>query len=59
MEDFENWLEYLEIQTLTDELKEEILEREKELYENAQSEGYGEGYSEAKHDIIDHLTYKM
>ena len=30
MDDFKNWLEDLEIQTLTDELKEAILERAKE-----------------------------
>lgn len=59
MEDFKEWLEDLEIQTLTGMLKDEILERVNELYESAQSEGYGEGYSEAKHDIIDHLTYRM
>jgi len=55
MEDFENWLEELDIQTLTDELKKEILER----VEDACTDAYGEGYSEAKHEIIEHITNKM
>jgi hypothetical protein len=36
MEDFEQWLNDLDLQTLTDELKEEILERVYMLYNNAQ-----------------------
>lgn len=60
MEDFERWLiDELETQTLTDELKDEIFQRVKELYTDAQGEGYDEGYSDAKHEIIDYLTYKM
>ena len=55
MEDFEDWLEDLETQTLTDELKKEILEK----VEILQEEYYGLGYAEAKHEIIDHITYKM
>jgi len=55
MKNFENWLEDLDIQTLTDELKKEILER----VEDACTDAYNEGYSEAKHEIIDHITYKM
>ena len=30
-----------------------------ELHEQAQNEGYEEGYGEAKHEIIEYLTYKM
>jgi hypothetical protein len=55
MEDFQDWLEDLETQTLTDELKREILEKVEILYEDS----YGLGYAEAKHEIIDHITYKM
>jgi hypothetical protein len=55
MEDFQDWLEDLETQTLTDELKKEILEK----VEILQEESYGLGYSEAKYEIIDHITFKM
>jgi hypothetical protein len=59
IDEFNEWIEGLDLQTLTDELKREILERVRDLHEDAQSEGYGEGYSEAKHEIIDHITFKM
>ena len=40
MEDFERWLiDELETQTLTDELKDEILERLRELEDDAYEEG--------------------
>ena len=55
MVDFENWLEVLKNQTLTDELIKEILER----VENIQENSYGEGYGDAKHEIINHITYEM
>jgi uncharacterized protein (UPF0335 family) len=48
MEDFENWLENLNIQTLTAELKQEILEKVEDIHEDA----YGEGYDDAKNEII-------
>jgi hypothetical protein len=54
-EDFEDWLENLETQTLTDELKREILERVRDLHEDA----YGLGYAEANHEIIDLLTSRL
>ena len=38
MEDFEQWLNDLDLQTLTDELKEEILERVYMLYDNTQEQ---------------------
>jgi hypothetical protein len=38
MEDFEQWLNDLDLQTLTDELKEEILERVYMLYNDAQEQ---------------------
>ena len=55
MEDFQDWLEDLETQTLTDELKREILEKVEILYEDS----YGLGYAEAKHEIIDLLTSRL
>jgi hypothetical protein len=51
MIEFENWLEDLDIQTLTDELKKEILER----LEDACKDAYDEGYSEAKDDMLNYL----
>jgi hypothetical protein len=38
MEDFEQWLNDLDLQTLTDELKEEILERVYMLYNDTQEQ---------------------
>jgi hypothetical protein len=53
MEDFERWLiDELEIQTLTDELKNEILERVSELEDNTYEEGRNEGMHVAKELII-------
>ena len=51
MIDFENWLEDLEIQTLTEELKKEILKRVDDLHKDA----YGEGYGDAKDTMYNHL----
>jgi len=53
MEDFERWLiDELETQTLTDELKNEILERVSELEDNTYEEGRTEGMNVAKELII-------
>jgi hypothetical protein len=52
MEDFEDWLENLETQTLTDELKNEILERVNELHEDA----YMEGKEQAKFEISNYIN---
>ena len=52
MEDFERWLEDLELQTLTDELKNEILERVQELEDDAYEEGRDEGTHVAQELII-------
>ena len=38
MENFERWLNDLDLQTLTDELKEEILERVYMLYNDTQEQ---------------------
>ena len=60
MEDFERWLiDELQTQTLTDELKNEILERVRDLHECAYREGHDEGYADAKHEIIEHITFHM
>jgi hypothetical protein len=53
MEDFERWLiDEVETQTLTDELKDEILEKVKFALEDA----YGEGYHDAKESILNHIN---
>ena len=51
MEDFIDWLNDLDTQTLTDELKKEILER----VQDVQQDAYGEGYSEAKDNMFNYL----
>ena len=55
MVDFENWLEVLKNQTLTDKLIKEILEK----VEDMQEDSYSKGYGDAKHEIINHITYEM
>jgi hypothetical protein len=53
MEDFERWLiDELETQTLTDELKNEILEKVSELHEDA----YMEGKEQAKFEISNYIN---
>ena len=59
MQELIEWLEGLEVQTLTDELKSEIIEKVQDLVDEATSEAFHDGYSDAKHDIIEYLTYKM
>ena len=51
MENFIDWLDDLDIQTLTDELKKEILERVEVLVQDA----YGDGYFEAKDNMLNYL----
>jgi uncharacterized membrane protein len=48
IDEFNEWIEGLDLQTLTDELKEEIITKVRELYEDAQVEGY----TEAKDNMI-------
>jgi hypothetical protein len=55
MESFEAWLEELPIQTLTYELKDEILQRLTIKIE----ESYGQGYSDAKEDILNLIENKI
>lgn len=52
MEDFEQWLNDLDLQTLTDELKEDIIEKMQTVHEDA----YSEGYRDAKENMLDYLT---
>jgi hypothetical protein len=55
MEDFKEWLEDLETQTLTGELKDEILERVQELYDDTYHEAYPEGKEHAKFEISGYI----
>jgi len=48
IDEFNEWIEGLDLQTLTDELKEEIITKVRELYGDAQVEGY----TEAKDNMI-------
>lgn len=59
MQELIEWLEGLEVQTLTDELKSEIIEKIIEQSEILHRDFYNKGYIEAKHEIIEHITYKM
>jgi flagellar basal body-associated protein FliL len=53
MEDFERWLiDEVETQTLTDELKDEIIQRVAELYDDA----YLEGKEQMKFEIADYIN---
>jgi hypothetical protein len=51
MEDFQDWLEDLETQTLTDELKNEILEKVKELCDYTYDDAYLDGKQQAVFEI--------
>ena len=55
MDDFETWLEELPTQTLTDELKDEIKER----LEVEREESYGQGFNDAKDEILNFIKNKM
>ena len=51
MEEFINWLNNLELQTLTDELKGEILEKVEMIQEDA----YALGINEVRNNMLDYL----
>jgi hypothetical protein len=55
MHEFENWLKDLATQTLTDELKDEILEKVDSLIEK----NWDESYEAAKQDIVEYITNRM
>jgi flagellar biosynthesis/type III secretory pathway protein FliH len=50
--DFSFWLENLDTQTLTDELKREIIEYAEDLIEEA----HAEGYQQAKEDALEKIS---
>jgi hypothetical protein len=53
--EFTEWIKDLDLQTLTDELKNEICEVVDSIYLDAKDEGY----EEAKAEILEYLNYKM
>jgi hypothetical protein len=53
--EFTEWIKDLDLQTLTDELKNEICEVVDGIYLNAKDEGY----EEAKAEILEYINYKM
>jgi hypothetical protein len=55
MHEFEDWLKELATQTLTYELKDEILEKVESLIEK----NWDLGYEAAKQDIVEYITNKM
>ena len=59
MEQLIEWLEDLELQTLTDDLKSEIIEKIIEQSEMLHRNSYDKGYIEARNDIIEHITYTI
>lgn len=55
LDSFIDWIRELDIQTLTDELKDEIIEKVEELTDEYKAEGY----SEAVDTMSDFLKYSM
>lgn len=55
MDDFRFWLESLDTQTLTDELKQEILEYAEGLFEDE----FAKGYSAALKEVVYHIETRM
>jgi hypothetical protein len=55
MDDFETWLEELPTQTLTDELKDEIIER----LEVEREKSYNQGYDDVKEEILRVIKNKI
>lgn len=55
LDSFIDWIRELDIQTLTDELKDEIIEKVEELTDECKAEGY----SEAVDTMSDFLKYSM
>jgi hypothetical protein len=53
--EFTEWIKDLDLQTLTDELKNEICEVVDGIYLDAKDEGY----EEAKAEILEYINYKM
>jgi len=51
IDEFNEWIEGLDLQTLTDELKEEIITRVEELCDDARAEGF----NNARGNMLDYL----
>jgi hypothetical protein len=58
-EQFIEWVQNLDVQTLTDELKEDIIYNVEEAFRMEFAYGHGEGYYEAKKYIVNHIESKM
>tara|TARA_R110000868_G_scaffold36248_1_gene128750 strand:- start:16161 stop:16340 length:180 start_codon:yes stop_codon:yes gene_type:complete len=56
MEELIKWLENLDIQTLTDDLKSEIIEKVTYQVETLNMNAYDEGYNEARDEIMNYIT---
>jgi len=52
----DKWLENLDIQTLTDDLKSEIIEKVTYQVETLNMNAYDEGYNEARDEIMNYIT---
>jgi hypothetical protein len=59
MEELTKWLENLDIQTLTDDLKSEIIEKVTYQVEILNMNAYDEGYNEARDEIMNYITNKI
>ncbi len=57
--EFIQWITDLDLQTLTDELKEEIVTSAEEAFMSEYSYGHQEGYQAAKNDIVNHIESEM
>jgi flagellar biosynthesis/type III secretory pathway protein FliH len=57
--EFIQWITDLDLQTLTDELKEEIVTSAEEAFMSEYDYGYQEGYTDAKDDIVSHIESEM
>lgn len=55
-DEFLNWLDELETQTLTDELKEEIKEKAEDAFDEECDESYNAGYSTCRGLIEDFVN---
>jgi len=51
IDEFTEWIEGLDLQTLTDELKEEIITKVEELYDDAKADGF----NDARGNMLDYL----
>lgn len=59
VEEFKDWLDDLDLQTLTDELKETILEKVTDVSIKSQEDGWYEGFDEAKEKLQAFIDNEM